>query len=82
MKTNPSVNKKRARSLALFMVTLMAALLPLMASAEERPEMADVMRSNGKIYIVILVICTIFIGITLFLISLERRIRKMERSQR
>jgi len=43
--------------------------------------MADTFRSNGKIYVVLLVICTIFAGIILFLVFLERRIRKMEQNQ-
>jgi len=56
-------------------------LLPAITRAQDRPEMADTFRSNGKIYVVLLVICTIFAGIILFLVFLERRIRKMEQNQ-
>ena len=56
-------------------------LLPLFAHAQDRPEMADALRSSGKIYVVVLVICTIFAGIILFLVYLERKIRKMEKNQ-
>lgn len=41
-------------------------------------DMADTMRSEGKIYVVVGVIAIIFIGIAIYLISLDRRISKME----
>lgn len=42
------------------------------------PAMADVMRSNGKIYVVVAVIIAIFIGIVLYLIRLERKMDRLE----
>jgi hypothetical protein len=48
------------------------------ALAQDRPEMADTFRSEGKIYVVVLVICTIFAGIILFLLYLERKIKRLE----
>lgn len=44
-----------------------------------RPEMADYLRESGKIYVVISVLVTIFIGIILFLISQEIRLKKLEK---
>ena len=41
-------------------------------------EEADFMRSTGKIYVVVAVIVTIFIGIVLFLIYLDRKLTKLE----
>ncbi len=67
------LNSKRLLTLLL--------LLPVFAHAQDRPQMADALQSNGKIYVVVLVICTIFAGIILFLIYLERKIRKIERNQ-
>jgi hypothetical protein len=43
-------------------------------------EMADVMRSNGKIYVVVAVILTIFAGIIIYLIRLDRKITKLEKN--
>lgn len=45
-------------------------------------EMADIMRAEGKIYVVVGVIALIFIGIVLYLISIERRLKKIEKEQR
>jgi len=41
-------------------------------------EMADVMRSEGKIYVVVATVLIIFLGIVLFLFLLERRMAKLE----
>jgi CcmD family protein len=42
-------------------------------------DMADEMRSNGKIYVVVAVLVTIFIGIILYLIRLDRKLTKLEK---
>ena len=41
-------------------------------------EMADVMRSNGKIYIVVATIIALFSGFTIYLISIDKKIGKLE----
>jgi len=43
-------------------------------------EMADTFRSNGKIYVVVAVIITIFAGIILYLIRLDRKLTKLEKN--
>lgn len=43
------------------------------------PQMADAMRQQGKIYVVIAVIAVIFVCLALFMVYLERRINKLER---
>jgi hypothetical protein len=45
------------------------------------PEMADVMRSNGKIYVVVLVLATIFAGIIALLVRMDRKITKLEKNK-
>lgn len=44
-------------------------------------EMADVMRSSGKIYVIVAVLAVIFIGLAVYLFSLDKRISKMEREK-
>jgi CcmD family protein len=44
--------------------------------------MADEMRSNGKIYVVVAVLTTIFIGIILYLIRLDRKLTKLEKENK
>ncbi len=67
------------------MKKLAVALLPLFCSIlsgaqDNRPvEMADTMRSNGKIYVVVAVILAIFAGIILYLVRLDRKISRLEK---
>ncbi len=52
-----------------------------MGQAIENPEieMADMMRSNGRIYVVIAVILTILLGLILYIVRLDRKISKLEK---
>jgi hypothetical protein len=43
-------------------------------------EMADVMRSEGKIYVLVGIIVIIFAGIIVYLINTDRKISKLERN--
>ena len=67
------------RKASLSFILLFTAAL---AQAQEaQPEMADVMRSNGKIYVVVLVLATIFAGIIAYLVRIDRRISKIEKNK-
>ena len=44
-------------------------------------QMADTMRSNGKIYVVVAVILTIFAGIIIYLIRLDKKMSRLEKEQ-
>ncbi|WP_276133749.1 CcmD family protein [Polluticoccus soli] len=66
------------RKAALSFILLFIAAF---AQAQEtQPEMADAMRSNGKIYVVVLVLATIFAGIVAYLVRLDRKITKIEKN--
>jgi K+-transporting ATPase A subunit len=41
-------------------------------------EMADTMRSNGKIYVVVGIILIVLVGLITYLILLDRKITKLE----
>ncbi len=45
----------------------------------KRPEMADAMRSNGKIFVVIAVVVIILLGLILYVARLDRKIGKLEK---
>ncbi len=44
-------------------------------------EMADTMRSEGKIYVVVVVLATIFAGIFAYLVYLDRKISRLEKEK-
>jgi EamA domain-containing membrane protein RarD len=55
-------------------------LLCTMASfAQDKPEMADAMRSNGKIYVVVAVCLTILIGLFIYVFTIDRKISRLEK---
>ena len=66
---------RRIKTLLSFLFSFMLSI-PVFA---QDVEMADVMRSNGKIYVVVAVLVTIFIGIIFYLIRLDRKITKLEK---
>jgi preprotein translocase subunit SecY len=41
-------------------------------------EMADELRASGKIYIVLIVALIVFVGLTIYVVYVDRSIRKIE----
>ncbi len=50
-----------------------------MAQPTQTIEMADGLYQSGKIYVVIIVVAIIFVGIVGYLISLDRKISRLEK---
>jgi len=50
--------------------------------AQDKVEMADTMRSNGRIYVVVAVVLLILIGLFLYLLRLDRKISRMEKENK
>jgi len=55
--------------------------LNLFAQNSNGVEMADALRSSGKIYVVVSVISVVFIGLAMYLFSIDRRLKKIEKSE-
>ena len=54
-------------------------LFSTVLQASPKVEMADLMRSSGKIYVVVAVIAIIFSGIVIWLIRLDSKIKQLEK---
>lgn len=54
-------------------------MLMAVSAAQAQTEMADTMRANGKIYVVVVVLATIFAGIFAYLVYIDRKISKLEK---
>jgi hypothetical protein len=50
--------------------------------AQNEVEMADGMRSNGKIYVVVAVACVVFAVITTYIITVDRKISRIEKNNK
>jgi hypothetical protein len=66
------------------LLLLVALLLPLLhaaaqTAASNEPEMADALRQDGKIYVVVAVITVVLAGLLFFLISLDRKLSRLEK---
>ncbi|MCH8554423.1 MAG: hypothetical protein LAT76_04640 [Schleiferiaceae bacterium] len=62
-----------------YIAGLAALFLSFSTQAQSQPEMADLMRKEGKIYVVVAVILIIFIVLAAFLIYLDRKISRVEK---
>jgi CcmD family protein len=60
-------------------ILLLFSSITSFAQAQQPVQMADAMRSNGKIYIVVAVCLTILIGLFLYVFYLDRKISKLEK---
>ena len=59
---------------------LPALLLTVLCLAQDKPvEMADTMRSNGRIYVVVAVALTIMAGLILYVFRLDRKMSRLEK---
>lgn len=63
---------------SLTFVFLLFSQIIFAQTDSSRVEMADYLRSSGKIYVVISILVTIFAVIIFFLIFLERKIKHLE----
>jgi CcmD family protein len=60
---------------------LLLGYLAAAAQQTQSVEMADALRSSGKIYVVIAVIVIIFGGLAIYLFSIDRRLKKIEKEK-
>jgi EamA domain-containing membrane protein RarD len=67
------MTKKIAFTLMLLMVTLN------LFAQNDTVEMADALRSNGKIYVVVGCVVVILIGLLIYLFSLDNRLKMLEK---
>jgi hypothetical protein len=63
------------------LLNLIAWSAKAQSAADNQVEMADVLHQNGKIYLVVLVLVTIFAGVLWMLIRIERKLAKLENSK-
>ena len=66
------------RTSFLLMIMLFSAVAG--KAQTDAAAMADGMRADGKIYVVVLVLATIFAGIIAFLVRMDRKVSKLEKN--
>lgn len=61
-----------------FSLILMVATMQLFAQ-DNGVEMADTLRNNGKIYVVVICIVIILLGLLAYLFNIDKRLKKIEK---
>ena len=64
------------KTTALFLMLLISAAS---IAQDKDVSVADTMRSNGRIFVVVAVVLTILTGLILYLVRLDRKITKLEK---
>ena len=62
----------------LISLTLLLLLSLTSFAQNTEPQMADTMRSDGKIYVVVLVLSVVFACLATYLIIIDRKLKKLE----
>lgn len=64
---------------ATILFSFSVLMIQAQEAASQKSVMANLMRNNGKIYVVIAVMLTILTGLIGYIIRLDRRITKLEK---
>ncbi len=62
-----------------YLIILMFSLLSGSSALAQDVEMADAMVANGKIYVVVGVLAIIFVGLVVYLFTIDKRVSKIEK---
>jgi CcmD family protein len=65
----------------VLLTAMILCFIMVQAQPGQDVEMADVMRSSGKIYVVIGTIGIVFAGLAIYLFSIDRRLKKIEKEK-
>ena len=63
-----------------FALLFFALLMNSMVFAQNQPPAEDMMRSNGKIYVVVASCLTILVGLFIYVFIVDRKVSRMEKN--
>lgn len=63
------------------LISILALILFTFFANAQEVTMADMMKENGKIFVVIAVMLTILAGLVLYLVRLDRKISRLEKNK-
>lgn len=67
------------KTILLTICFILSLSMTSLAQNSNGVDMATELRSSGKIYVVVLVIAVIFVGIAIYLFSIDNRLKKIEK---
>jgi hypothetical protein len=72
------MRKTTRRFLALMPLLMVCTCL---TAQDNKTQMADVMRENGRIYVVVAVVLTILAGLIIYLVRIDRKVSRLEKNK-
>ena len=60
-------------------LTILFLISSIVVAQPSEIEMADAMLESGKIYVVIAVLCTVFIGLVIYTVMIDIKVSKLEK---
>lgn len=72
----------RCKKIVVLLILLALNISVWGQNGNQPVQMADTMRSNGRIFVVVAVMLTILIGLILYIVRLDRKISKMEKEMK
>ena len=61
------------------LISLLACLVLAISSYAQEVEMADTLRSDGKIYVVVTILVVILAGLIAYLVTIDRKVSRLEK---
>jgi len=71
---------KKLKPSILLLLTMLFSVMVNAQNDTNESNAGQMMRSNGRIYVVLAVMLTILIGLFVFLFIIDRKVRKLEKS--
>lgn len=75
------VRKNLRIALLRITIFILTFLINTVSFAQNKVDMADTMRSNGKIYVVVAVCLTILIGLFIYVSVVDKKISRVEKNK-
>lgn len=72
-------NLRKYLVIAVFILLALPGIAQDTDSESEKVEMADAMRSNGKIYVVVAVVSIILTGLLVYTVTIDRKLNRLEK---
>ncbi|HSU28849.1 MAG TPA: hypothetical protein VLJ68_10735 [Chitinophagaceae bacterium] len=72
---------KALKKIVVLIAVFFTSHLLFAQDGSKKVEMADGMRSNGKIYVVVAVMLTILAGLIIYIVRLDRKISRIEKDK-
>jgi len=63
----------------LSLCLILTSAVPTLAQQTEEVTMADTFRAEGKIYVVVAVILLIFAGLVIYMVRIDRKVKRLEK---